>query len=106
MENRFGVKDFFLFLLIGALLVVVILAMVQFDRQWDEMTKIRGKVEEIQDRLSRGIAINTGNNGNGGTPSTGATTESAAADPNDPFAGIRAAQGMPGYARGDWLIDT
>ena len=33
MENRFGIKDFFLFVLLAALIIVILLAMKQYDRQ-------------------------------------------------------------------------
>ena len=50
MENRFGVKDFFLFALMLALIVVVLLAMTQFDRQYQQVITIKqqnGKRETV-----------------------------------------------------------
>ena len=44
MENRFSVKDFFLFILIGALILVVAGAMWQFDRQYDKLVDIERNV--------------------------------------------------------------
>ena len=46
MENRFGIKDLFLFLFLGALIVRVWLAMVQYDRQWDEIQAISARLEK------------------------------------------------------------
>lgn len=46
MENRFGVKDFFLFTLIVALMGVVILGMFQYDRQWDLLQSIQKNSDE------------------------------------------------------------
>ena len=96
MQNRFGVKDFFLFLMMVAVLVSVWLAITQTDRQWKEIQVIKESVEDIQNHLATGIAIGTTR------PSLSpiATTNPA----EDPFSRIEAAQQMPGYARGDWLI--
>lgn len=41
MENRFGFKDFFLTGLMISLIVLIVLAMVQFDRQWEQVHAIR-----------------------------------------------------------------
>jgi peptide/nickel transport system substrate-binding protein len=53
MENRFGIKDFFLFLLLIALIVFVLLAMVQYDRQWEVMQQINRQLTEQTTDLSR-----------------------------------------------------
>jgi len=102
MENRFGVKDFFLFFLLLVLIVVVVVAMFQFDRQWDAVQSINAKVDsqtrdlrEIQDRLRKGVVAR-----NGGATTTAVDTK------NDPFARVRAAQGQSDYANGDWLVDV
>jgi peptide/nickel transport system substrate-binding protein len=66
MENRFGVKDFFLFLLLGFVIVLVLLAMNQFDRQWKtvqetntELRNLTGDVARIKQRLDEGGAVTT-----------------------------------------------
>ncbi len=104
MDNRFGIKDFFLFLLVCVLIVIVLLAMKQYDRQWDELRSIRSRLEgqardlrDIQDALARGVVADNRNGGGGAT--------TLPADARDPFFRIRAAQLKPGYARGDWLVD-
>ncbi len=103
MDSRFGIKDFFLFLFLGALIVIVLLAMKQYDRQWDQLQKIESKVNDqardlrtIQASLANGVAIA----GQGRAP---ATTQ---ADSKDPFSRIRAAKAMPDYAMGDWLVQA
>ena len=40
MENRFTIKDFFLFILLVAVIVMVGLGMKQFDRQYDKVLEI------------------------------------------------------------------
>jgi peptide/nickel transport system substrate-binding protein len=113
MENRFGVKDFILFVLVGALLVVVVLAMFQYDRQWDELRAIRSRLDgqaqdlrNIQENLARGVAVNT--TGGGTTRASGGDIAVVApADPKtDPFTRVRAATTRPGYAKGGWLVDA
>lgn len=103
MENRFGIKDLFLFLLISVLIILVVLAMVQYDRQWERVKVIQAKLDDqaetlhkIESKLSSGFAL--------APPTSGPTTAADSGD--DPFARDRAAAAMPGYARGDWLVDS
>ena len=53
MENRFGIKDFFLFVLMMGLIVVVLLAMKQYDRQWTTMQAISEQLTEQTRELSQ-----------------------------------------------------
>ena len=46
MQNRFGFKDLILFLLVGGLIVLVLLGMKQYDRQWEIVQQTRDKVSE------------------------------------------------------------
>lgn len=101
MENRFGIKDLFLFLLVGALLVLVVLSMFQYDRQWSELRAIRARLEgqardlrQMQDMLQSGVAVASAAPANPGQME------------NDPFARLRAAQQLPNYTRGDWLVNV
>jgi peptide/nickel transport system substrate-binding protein len=96
MENRFGIKDFALLVLLVILSVLVWLAIVQSDRQWKELTKIRAQLDD-QGQSIRRIE------GSGGVVAT-TTAASHPIDGNDPFARIRAAEKLPGYAPGDWLV--
>src|SRR5437588_446523 len=62
MENRFGVKDFILFLLLLGLIGVVLLAMQQFDRQWTDVQKIRARLDDQGQSLrdiQRALALET-----------------------------------------------
>src|SRR5688572_28390935 len=111
MENRFGVKDFFLFLVLAVLIGIVVLAMVQYDRQWADIRKIRERLDEqgrdlrdLQRSIARGVAVvGTG----GPDPSAGATSTNPADYPkDDPFARLKAARAMPGFAEGDWLVEA
>lgn len=106
MDSRFGIKDFFLFLFLAALIVIVLLAMKQYDRQWDVIQKIQQQgsdqtqeLASISRRLEQGLRVI------GTVPgaSTQATTQPAG---QDPFARITAAEQMPGYSKGDWYVDS
>jgi peptide/nickel transport system substrate-binding protein len=78
METRFGIKDFFLFLLVGVLIVLVVLASFQFDRQYErveltyketqtlaeELNRVKrtiadvdANVLDLQDRIEQGVAV-------------------------------------------------
>lgn len=96
MQNRFGVKDFFLFLLVIAVLVAVLLGIVQTDRQWREITIIRDELQSVQDRLATGVAT-VG-------PTSNSVADRFGPPSEDPFSRIEAARHMKGYAQGDWLI--
>jgi peptide/nickel transport system substrate-binding protein len=102
MENRFGVKDFFLFLLLIVLIVGVFLAMKQFDRQWEDVQAIKQKLSEQTNdiaRLSRTIE-------QGVRVSAATQAADAAAGPSrDPFVYVKKAQQNNDYAIGGRLID-
>lgn len=123
MDNRFGVKDFFLFSLLAVLLVAVLLAMKQFDRQHDRVKTIQAELRQVTDdiaRLSRRLndmqTVAVVPNAGGGTgatttpvppPGTGVAVNADGTPvfvPSDPFYLVRNAQKMPGYAEGDWLL--
>jgi peptide/nickel transport system substrate-binding protein len=99
MENRFGIKDFFLFLLLIALIAVVILAMEQYDRQWEVMSQIKEQLSEQTTDLSRIHRLLEQ-----GVPA--ATTATATGNATDSMAGferIIKAQSAPDYATGGQL---
>ena len=104
MENRFGIKDLFLFLLLGGLIVAVVLAMKQFDRQYKLVLGIQNKQDEltrdvvaIRNQLAQGVVAVGG---------PGGSTTAPAQNPNDVFRLVREAEKKPDFARGDWFIDS
>jgi peptide/nickel transport system substrate-binding protein len=99
MENRFGLKDLFLFVILIVLVGLVGLAMVQVDRQWRELRTMREQSEQqieilgdLRRILAAGVRVADG----------GATTRPA--DGTGPFARVLAARAMPDYAEGDWHV--
>jgi peptide/nickel transport system substrate-binding protein len=105
MENRFGIKDFFLFVLILVLLVGVYLAMQQYDREWQilhqintELTQQTTELARIHQLIGQGINFNA----------PGTTGPSAATEPSAMagFERVLKSQAAPDYAQGDDLVDT
>jgi peptide/nickel transport system substrate-binding protein len=106
MQNRFGFKDFVFLLLFFVFIFVLFLQMVQRDRQGAVLRQLKDQSETqtallasmsrtIENLSFSGIAPTTQAGGTGITPG------------NDPFfADIKAAEKMPGYARGDIVIDN
>lgn len=99
MENRFGVKDFFVFLLLFSIIGLIILALVQYDRQWDQIQQLKSQTTSltndlslIRNQLSSGLIVPT-------------SAGPANAGP-DPHEAIREAEKMPDFARGDWLVEN
>jgi peptide/nickel transport system substrate-binding protein len=107
MQNRFGIKDFFLFALIVVLGVLVVLAMKQYDRQLNVLRQINDKMELQTRELSDLNRVLSSGGFAGGMPTTQGSQFASTRDPklDAVFAPIRAAQQMPGYARGDWYVD-
>src|SRR5205809_4475103 len=64
MHSRFGLKDLVLIALIVGVGVLVLLAMVQRDREWDQVQQVRSQLGEVQSHLARleerGGALATG----------------------------------------------
>ncbi len=101
MENRFGFKELVLSALMVAIIVVLLLAMRQYDRQWTQLdritTTLKQQNEELRrmsDLLSQGIRVSS---------SDGTRSQNDAAQV---FPRIEAARAMPGYAPGDWYVDA
>src|SRR6185437_3885352 len=110
MENRFGFKDLVSTFLIILLIVVVLLGMKQLDRQWlalqtiqdqgKEQTRLLASISRsLDDMTANGISVS---NANGGQ----ATTQPTASSKLDFFGPLKEAEKMPGFARGDYLIDN
>lgn len=122
MDNRFGFKDLLTAVLLVAIIVMIGLAMRQFDRQYkgviaierkvDDLAGLQRQIDELQSALqalgsSSGIAnplqvLTTNSNSN----ATAAADLPPTTDPNGPFKRLLAAREMPGYARGDWFVDA
>lgn len=102
MENRFGLRDFIIAVLLVLVIISVWIGMMQFDRQWKVVQTIDQKISqqtrdlsEIRRQLEQGVAVSTKGNSSGD-----------AADTNLSSDRVLAARAMPGFAEGDWCIDA
>ncbi len=104
MENRFGVKDFFLFALLTVLIVTVLLAMWQYDRQWKqlermtvELTTQTRELSQIRSLLASGVSL------------ANAPSAAAAVPPGfevSQQSRLAEVARLPGYATGDWVVQA
>ncbi|MEO0588372.1 MAG: ABC transporter substrate-binding protein, partial [Planctomycetota bacterium] len=114
MENRFGFRDLVLVVLLLALIVMVGLAMVQFDRQYQAVRSIQSALEDqassqarlertlksIDSRLASGAVV-AGPTGGGGAPAA-----ADAVDNGEAFPRLAEVVAMDEFARGDWFVDA
>ena len=108
MENRFGLKDLIVVVLMVVVICLVVLAMMQYDRQWKLVQALQDQGKQ-QTTLLASISRTLDNmSANGIAMSREATTQSAAgsAGPDAYFAPLKEAMAKPDYARGDFLIDN
>jgi peptide/nickel transport system substrate-binding protein len=113
MENRFTLKDLVLFTLVIGLIVLVVLSMFQYDRQWEQITLVNTQLREqtrdlarIRSLMERGVPLAPSANPTAQAPAAGAGPSTAAADATDPFQYVRAARALPDFAEGDYLVDV
>ena len=102
MENRFGIKDFVLLLLVCVLIAMVWLAMVQYDRQWDLMRQTNNLLVEQTTDLSHIRRLLEQGAGAG----LATTNPSAGQAYMAGFEYVMASHAQPDYAEGDDLINT
>lgn len=110
MEHHFTVKDFFLFVFLSALLVLLLLAMYMVDRQWQKMTQMEkllseqamdlGRMRSALGTLERQMSM--------GGPLHLDDGESEASSPAVPAAFQRAYEvsQRPDFQAGDWLVQA
>lgn len=104
MENRFSFRDYIFVGLLAIVIIMVGLAMLQFDRQWESVQSIREKLDDqakelrtLREQISRGVAVQG--------PASGSPTTQIT-DGKDPFYRLREVEAMPNFARGDWVISA
>lgn len=52
MQNRFGIKDFLLFVLVAIVGLMVLLNMVKTNREWDKLGEVRGKIGALETQMA------------------------------------------------------
>ncbi|KPK39278.1 MAG: ABC transporter substrate-binding protein [Gammaproteobacteria bacterium SG8_47] len=105
MEQRFTVKDFFLFAALAALFIVLLLAMYMVDRQWLRMTQMQSVMQEQADDLRdlRTSVRALDQRLQSGAFSVAGTSPAAAAVP-PAFQRAFSASQQPDFEAGDWLV--
>jgi peptide/nickel transport system substrate-binding protein len=101
MENRFGVKDLVLFLMVAVLIVLVVLGMVQYDRQWDLVRQTNEKLQQQTGDLARIRRLLEQGHLSVGAVGAAPTTAEAPADER-----VVKIHANPDYAPGDSVIDV
>jgi peptide/nickel transport system substrate-binding protein len=103
MENRFGLKDFILIILLLAVIGVLFLSMKQKDRDREVLLRLEKSLSQQTATLAE-VSRTIGRI----QFSAGSTTMPSLQADNVPqvFQRIVAAQKMPDYAPGDWFVDT
>ena len=108
MERRFTLKDLLILILLVLVLISIWLGMKQDDRQLtilrrndqqlDELTAAQARLgrdlHKLNTKIEQGVTVN------------GAADPNASGGKGSPFARVKAAQEMDGYAEGDWLVDS
>jgi peptide/nickel transport system substrate-binding protein len=109
MEKRFTFKDFFLFAFLTLLFVTLLLVMYMVDRQWEKMSTMQGVMKEQAEdiRSLRGLVNGLDQRIQSGQVVSSGDQAAAQEDKVLPaFRRAYAATQMPGFARGDWLVNS
>src|SRR2546421_2319909 len=105
MENRFGLKDLLMVVLMAGVIGVVLLAMWQYDRQFVVMQRMEVALSRQADNLAELNRTLT----RGGFSRGDATTQmsdSFDTPKGNPFYMVEEAKKKPDFARGDWLVEN
>src|SRR6185295_10380572 len=108
MNNRFTFKDFILLVLLVGVVIVVLLAMKQYDRQYQTLQSIESSIKEQTTeitQLRRAIQSGVRVADSFSAPTTQITPEGWTPG-GDVFKYVKAAQHKPNYAMGDWYVDA
>jgi peptide/nickel transport system substrate-binding protein len=89
MQNKFGLKDFVLLVLVIIVMVLGVLAMKQDDRRWEQNETLVAKIDSMEQQLARmeskmetGIVVSNSMGSNGSAASQGTRDESWVKDPS------------------------
>jgi peptide/nickel transport system substrate-binding protein len=109
MENRFGVKDFVIVVLLVAVIVMVGLCMMQYDRQWDVINQANNQLREQAHDLAeiRRTLNRIGDRGvDGGGVASSGKTQPAHEDLTSGFERVLKTHSAADYAPGDTIVGT
>ncbi len=104
MDNRFTFKDLIQLLLLASIVVILVLMMIQNDRQWTRFSQLSVKLDEqTRDLSSLRRMIGEGGFDRGAQAPLAATPEG---EQQDIFRRVREVEKQPDYATGDWFIEA
>jgi peptide/nickel transport system substrate-binding protein len=102
MQKQLTTRDWILYLLLSLLILLLLLAMYQIDRQWVKLTEMQTAMSEqakvmreLRSSMASGAAL-------AASPSTSTVAEEVA----PAFKRAYAATGQPDYAQGDWSVEA
>jgi peptide/nickel transport system substrate-binding protein len=103
MQKQLTARDWILYSLLSLLILLLLLAMYQIDRQWLKLSEMETAMsEQSKDMRELRVAITSGAvSANSTINSTATSGEVAPA-----FKRALAATRLPDYARGDWSVDS
>lgn len=113
MDNRFGIKDLIIIVLLVLVIVSVFLSMKQFDRQWEDVQQIQTQVQQLTteqaqtrndvgrlyDLIEQGVKVS-------GTGKKPVETEDGFKAGIDPHFRVEEARAQKDFSTGDWLVDA
>ena len=103
MQKQLTIRDWILYSLLGLLILLLLLAMYQIDRQWLKLTEMQTALsEQSKDMRELRSAIATG----GVSAKSVAHSAPASGDVAQAFKRAYAATLLPDYAPGDWSVDA
>jgi ABC-type dipeptide transport system, periplasmic component len=102
MQKQLTARDWITYSLLGMLILLVLLAMYQIDRQWQKLTEMEAAMsEQSKDMRELRSAIASGVVSAASTANSAANGEVAPA-----FQRAYAASRLPDYALGDWSVEA
>ncbi len=113
MQNRFGVKDLVIIVLLVMMLISVWLGIGQFDRQWEDVQALKSQLDQQARDISELHRMIKEMQPKPEEDESGASLDDIPGElvaqnegPQDPFERICAARRMEGFAQGGWMLDS
>ena len=102
MQKQLTIRDWILYSLLGLLILLLLLAMYQIDRQWMKLTEMETAMsEQSKDMRELRSSITSG-----GVSATSVLNSAASGEVAQSFKRAYAATRLPDYASGDWSVDA
>lgn len=110
MQKRLNTRDWVLYLLVSLLILLVVLAMYQIDRQWLKLSEMQTTLaDQAKDLRDLRTALNTGAFRQAVSPTTSTETGNTAQTANTVAPAFQRAQTttqQADYAQGDWNVNV